>query len=222
MREIRMLRSTWRGLETWHGRGISDGAGAPALDPTDVEGTGNVARSRGLPARQSSTLPEILRPLLQLRQNASVFAQGCTGFSACSAVRHHNFKHPPWWTSLPILPGLGFSVHTVCPSDGETGTSGQVMGHAPKNRHSQDDNLARAAAKISFETFGSATILEIVSAPSIVARNTLADFFARSVPGSFIRSATSAIILRIPLVAADRVDLSDLASSLPSAARGHP
>jgi len=104
----------------------------------------------------------------------------------------------------------------------ETGTSGQVMGHAPKNRHSQDDNLARAAAKISFETFGSATILEIVSAPSIVARNTLADFFARSVPGSSIRSATSAIILRIPLVAADRVDLSDLASSLPSAARGHP
>src|SRR6266699_2676470 len=110
----------------------------------------------------------------------------------------------------------------VCPSDGETGTSGQVMGHAPKNRHSQDDNLARAAVKISLETLGSATILEIVSAPSIVARNTLADFFARSVPGSFIRSATSAIILRIPLVAADRVDLSDLASSLPSAARGHP
>src|SRR5258707_297295 len=97
---------------------------------------------------------------------------------------------------------------------------GQVMGHAPKNRHSQDDNLARAAAKISFETFGSATILEIVSAPSIVARNILADFFARSVPGSFIRSATSAIILRIPLVAADRVDLSDLASSLPSAEEG--
>jgi hypothetical protein len=37
-----MLRSTWRGLETWHGRGISDGVGAPALDPTDVEGAGDV------------------------------------------------------------------------------------------------------------------------------------------------------------------------------------
>jgi hypothetical protein len=37
-----MLRSTWRGLETWHGRGISDGVGAPALDPSDVEGAGDV------------------------------------------------------------------------------------------------------------------------------------------------------------------------------------
>jgi len=28
-----MLRATWRGLETWHGRAAS--AGAPVLDPTD-------------------------------------------------------------------------------------------------------------------------------------------------------------------------------------------
>ena len=50
MREIRMLRSTWRGLETWHGRdGVtlanerarqqgtqtSTYTGAPVLDPTD-------------------------------------------------------------------------------------------------------------------------------------------------------------------------------------------
>ena len=49
MREIRMLRSTWRGLETWHGRdGVtlanerarqqrtqtSTYTGAPVLDPT--------------------------------------------------------------------------------------------------------------------------------------------------------------------------------------------
>src|SRR5258708_19711375 len=59
-------------------------------------------------------------------------------------------------SSDPITP---FSVARVCPSDGETGTSRQVMGHPPKNRHSQDDNLARAAAKISFETSASATIL---------------------------------------------------------------
>jgi transposase InsO family protein len=32
---------------------------------------------------------EILRRLLQLRQNASIFAQRCAGFSACSAIRHH-------------------------------------------------------------------------------------------------------------------------------------
>jgi len=50
VREIRMLRSTWRGLETWHGRdGVtlanerarqqgtqtSTYTGAPVLDPTD-------------------------------------------------------------------------------------------------------------------------------------------------------------------------------------------
>jgi Aldehyde dehydrogenase family len=113
-------------------------------------------------------------------------------------------------------------VAGVCSSDGEAGTPGQAMRGCAENRHSQVDNLARAAAKISFETFGSATILEIVSAPSMVATNTLADFFALSVFGSFIRSATVAIILRIPSVAADRVDFSALASSLPSAARGHP
>jgi hypothetical protein len=32
VREIRTLRSTWRGLETWHGIGLT---GAPVLDPTD-------------------------------------------------------------------------------------------------------------------------------------------------------------------------------------------
>jgi hypothetical protein len=53
VREIRMLRSTWRGLETWHGRdGVtlanerarqqgtqtSTYTGAPVLDPTDERG----------------------------------------------------------------------------------------------------------------------------------------------------------------------------------------
>jgi hypothetical protein len=34
MREIRTLRATWRGLETWHGRDASTLTGAPVLDPT--------------------------------------------------------------------------------------------------------------------------------------------------------------------------------------------
>ena len=53
MREIRMLRSTWRGLETWHGRDAvtlanerarqqgtqtSTYTGAPVLDPTCAGG----------------------------------------------------------------------------------------------------------------------------------------------------------------------------------------
>ena len=37
MREIRMLRSTWRGLETWFGRELIN-AGAPVPDPTDERG----------------------------------------------------------------------------------------------------------------------------------------------------------------------------------------
>ena len=34
MGEIRTLRATWRGLETWLGRDTSASAGAPVLDPT--------------------------------------------------------------------------------------------------------------------------------------------------------------------------------------------
>ena len=37
MREIRTLRSMWRGLETWLGRNASTPAGAPVLDPTTDE-----------------------------------------------------------------------------------------------------------------------------------------------------------------------------------------
>ena len=68
MREIRMLRSTWRGLETWHGRdGVtlanerarqrgtqtSTYTGAPVLDPT-WEGLG--VKFPG-PTRQNRRLP---------------------------------------------------------------------------------------------------------------------------------------------------------------------
>ena len=35
MREIRTLRATWRGLETWCGSGPPGHNDAPALDPTD-------------------------------------------------------------------------------------------------------------------------------------------------------------------------------------------
>jgi hypothetical protein len=47
MREIRTLRATWRGLETWNGQ-IATAAGAPVLDPTDERGreTGQCYRAR--------------------------------------------------------------------------------------------------------------------------------------------------------------------------------
>ncbi len=45
---------------------------------------------------------------LQLRQNASVFAQGCADFSSDSSDRKRSFTPGPWWTSSPLLPNLGF------------------------------------------------------------------------------------------------------------------
>jgi hypothetical protein len=51
---------------------------------------------------------KIIRRLLQLRQNALVFAQGCADFSSGSSDRKRSFAPDPWWTSLPLLPNLGF------------------------------------------------------------------------------------------------------------------
>jgi hypothetical protein len=78
---------------------------------------------------------KIIRRLLKLRQNASVFAQGCADFPsdlsdrnhsftpdqdtsvsgqrcadlpASSADRSHHFKSDPWRTSSPLHPNLGF------------------------------------------------------------------------------------------------------------------
>src|SRR5882724_429844 len=50
---------------------------------------------------------KIIRRLLQLRQNASVFAQGCADFSSDSSDRKRSFAPGPWWTSSPLLPNLG-------------------------------------------------------------------------------------------------------------------
>jgi len=51
---------------------------------------------------------KIIRRLLQLRQNALIFAQGCADFSSDSSDRKRSFTPDPWWTSLPLLPNLGF------------------------------------------------------------------------------------------------------------------
>jgi hypothetical protein len=52
--------------------------------------------------------PEILRRLLQLRQNASILEQGCAGFSPNSANRKHQITRHPWRTSPPLRPNLSF------------------------------------------------------------------------------------------------------------------
>ena len=50
----------------------------------------------------SASHPEILRPLLQRSQNASVFEQGCARLSLGTAHRCHSFTRHPWRTSSPL------------------------------------------------------------------------------------------------------------------------
>src|ERR1700680_2671246 len=60
--------------------------------------------------------PEILRRLLQLRQNASILEQGCAGFSPGSANRCDQFTRHPWRTSSPLRPSLSFRYTQVTES----------------------------------------------------------------------------------------------------------
>src|SRR5674476_1530134 len=62
-----------------------------------------------------------MRRLLQLRQNASVFAQGCADFSSDSSDRKHSFTPDPRRASPSLRPGLSFrytqvGFHTGFPS----------------------------------------------------------------------------------------------------------
>src|ERR1700761_7897713 len=56
---------------------------------------------------------EILRRLLQLRQNASILEQGCAGFSPGSANRCDQFMRHPGRTSSPLRPSLSFRYTQV-------------------------------------------------------------------------------------------------------------
>src|SRR5229473_829159 len=51
---------------------------------------------------------KIIRRLLQLRQNASVFAQGCADFSSDSSDRKRSFTPDPRRASPSLRPGLSF------------------------------------------------------------------------------------------------------------------
>jgi hypothetical protein len=66
MREIRTLRATWRGLETWCGSGPPGHNDAPALDPTC--GSRGRATASGDPVgeEKSSSLP---RPFVLAEQS---------------------------------------------------------------------------------------------------------------------------------------------------------
>ena len=67
------------------------------LDHTIVSGEAHLRRKFNFLCR-----------LLQLRQNASVFVQGCADFSSDSSDRNHLFTSHPWRTSSSLRPGLSF------------------------------------------------------------------------------------------------------------------
>src|ERR1700720_4436831 len=62
--------------------------------------------------RRAASAPDsnFLCRLLQLRQNASVVAQGCAEFSSDSTDRNHSFTPDPRWASPSLRPGLGFRL----------------------------------------------------------------------------------------------------------------
>jgi hypothetical protein len=54
------------------------------------------------------SVSEFLCRLLQLRQNASIFEQGCAGLSSDSSDRIHSFTLDPRRASSSLRPRLGF------------------------------------------------------------------------------------------------------------------
>jgi hypothetical protein len=73
------------------------------IDPARVLGPHHCLQ-RGATAPDS----KIIRRLLQLRQNASVFAQGCADFPSDSSDRNHSFTPDPRRASPSLRPGLSF------------------------------------------------------------------------------------------------------------------
>jgi Major Facilitator Superfamily len=115
-----VLSAGQRPVPVRHGLGLpsDDGSGAPAphyliRDRDRIYGSVVTRRLRAMGIRDKPTAPaspwqnsEILRRLLQLRQNASILEQGCAGFSPGSANRCDQFTRHPGRTSSPLRPRL--------------------------------------------------------------------------------------------------------------------
>src|SRR3954447_25888274 len=83
---------------------------ADRIDPARVFGPHHCL-GRGTSAPDSN----FLCGLLQLRQNASVVAQGCADFSSDSTDRNHSFTLDPRRPSPSLRPGLSFRYTQLPP-----------------------------------------------------------------------------------------------------------
>src|ERR1700736_612631 len=95
--EVAEANCTSLALAEWFCRAVD------RIDPARVLGPHHCLR-RGASAPDS----KIIRRLRQLRQNASVFAQGSADFSPGSADRNHSFTPDPRWASPSLRPRLSF------------------------------------------------------------------------------------------------------------------
>ena len=75
-----------------------------SIDPYGASAWTHHCLQRGTSAPDS----KIVRRLLRLRQNASVFAQGCADFPSDSSDRNHSFTPDPRRASPSLRPGLSF------------------------------------------------------------------------------------------------------------------
>ena len=103
MREIRTLRSTWRGLETWHGR--------DSVTLANERARNREYNLRPKPARQSSTLP-----VRGSGCNSPGLLGSAPAFSRYSGSTHPLFKKTPaiqLHGSLQILNTQTFAIFAL-------------------------------------------------------------------------------------------------------------
>src|SRR5258706_9993794 len=107
--------------------------------------------------------PEILRRLLQLRQNTSILEQGCAGFSPGSPNRCDQFTRHPGRTSSPLRPRLSCRYtqppraslrrRPQGPEEGKARAMTGILAAQPAELRTKGDALIRQADKLLCESW---------------------------------------------------------------------
>jgi hypothetical protein len=126
VREIRTLRSMWRGLETWPDRNTSIGAGAPVLDPTEdaalecwqTIGPGGQARYMGAAIQTSLMLRAAFKLTLRQIEGLMTSVLSLMGLTI-SALDHTTVSRRA--VTLPVIQATSIPVgplHVLIDSTG--------------------------------------------------------------------------------------------------------